>query len=268
MQIFVCVKQALDWNASTKDFRIEPTTYQVAVSFARYRIDQFDEIALEVALQYRDRLGAQVRALTVGPAEADDVLRHAYAMKADQAALVESTGEEASTVELLAAAVRHYGGGAIVLCGRTSSDNGTGQTGPALAEFLRAPFVANVVQIEGGENEWLCRCETPSGYEVLKVTAPFVVSVTNADTNIPRVPAMGDVMRAHRAKIEVLAAATLCPSPSAAFAQRMRVVRRYVPVTARACRRIDGAPQQQAKALAQYIRTLSIGARRAEGNPR
>lgn len=260
MQIFACVKQALDWNASTKDFRIEPTTHRVAVSFPRYRIDQFDEIALEVALQYRDRLGAQVRALTVGPAEADDVLRHAYAMKADQAALVESTGEEASTAELLAAAVRHYGGGAIVLCGRTSSDNSTGQTGPALAEFLRVPFVANVVHIEGGENEWLCRCETPSGCEILKVTTPFVASVTNANTNMPRVPSMKDMMRAHRARIDVLDAATLRPSPSVTFAQRMRILRRYIPVTARECRRIEGAPHQQAKALAQYIRTLSAGA--------
>jgi len=255
MHIFVCIKQALDWNASTKDFRIEPTTHQVAVSFARYRIDQFDEIALEVALQYRDRQGGEVRALTVGPAEADDVLRHAYAMKANHATLVESTDKDVSTAELLAAGVRHYGDG-IVLCGRTSSDNGTGQTGPALAEFLGVPFVANVVHIEGGENEWLCRCETPDGYEVLKLSSPFVASVTNADTNMPRVPAMKDVMLAHLAKIETLAAATLCPSPGAAFAPRTRVLRRYVPVTSRACQRMEGTPQEQARALAQYIRTV------------
>lgn len=259
MQIFVCVKQALDWNASTKDFRIDPKTQRVAVSFARYRIDQFDEIALEVALQYRDRAGGQVGALTVGPEEADDVLRHAHAMSADRSVLVETAGEGASTAELLGAAVRHCGGGAIVLCGRTSSDNGTGQTGPALAEFLGLPFVANIVRIDGSENAWLCRCETPTGYEVLQVTTPFVASVTNTDTNIPRVPTMKDVMRAHRAKIEVLAAATLCPAPSAAVSQRTRVLRRYVPVTGRACRRLEGAPTQQAQALAQHIRTLSLG---------
>ena len=259
MNIFVCVKQALDWNASTKDFRIDPRTHDVAVSFARYRIDQFDEIALEVALQYRDRSGGQVRALTVGPAEADDVLRHAYAMKVDHATLVESTGREGLTAELLAAAVRHCGGG-IVLCGRTSSASGSGQTGPALAEFLGLPFVANVVHIDGTANEWLCRCETPKGYEVLKLTSPFVASVTNADTNLPRVPGMKDVMRAHRAQIATLAAGALCPSPSAAYAQRTRLLRRYVPVTSRACQRIAGTPCEQAKTLAQYIRSVSTRA--------
>ena len=255
MNIFVCVKQALDWNASTKDFRIDPKTQEVAMSFARYRIDQFDEIALEVALQCRDRLGGEVRAVTVGPAEADDVLRHAFAMKADQATLVESMGQEGFTAELLAAAVRHYGDG-IVLCGRTSSASGTGQTGPALAEFLGIPFVANIVHIDGKEGEWLCRCETPRGYELLKITSPFVASVTNAETNLPRIPGMKDVMRAHRAKFEVLAAGALCPSPGPAYAQRTRMQRRYIPVTSRACRRIEGQPPEQAKALAQYIRTV------------
>ncbi len=260
MRLFVCIKQALDWNSSTKDFRIDPATQQVAVSFARHRIDQFDEIALQVARQYRDRTGGEIRALTVGAEETDDVLRHAHAMNVDQSTLIETTGQQASTAQLLAAAITHYGGASIVLCGRTSSDNGTGQTGPALAEHLGLPFIANIVHIEGDEHAWLCRCETPTGYELLKVNSPFVASVTNAASNVPRAPTMKDVMRAHRAKIDVLAAATLCPASGSGLAQNTRVTRRYIPETSRSCRRFDGAPHEQANALALYIRSLSIGA--------
>ena len=256
MKIFVCIKQAFDWNTSSKDFRIDPKTNQVKVSFARYCIDQFDELALEVARRYRDQQGGEVRALTIGPAEADDVLRHAFAMKADHATLVERTDTDVSTAELIAAAVRHYGGG-IVLCGRISSDNGTGQTGPEVAELLGVPFVANIVHIEGGENDWLCRCETPDGYEILRLSTPFVAGVTNADTIVVRAPSIKDVMLAHRAKSETLVAASLCPPYEAAFATRTRVVRRYVPVTSRTCQRIEGTLQEQARALAQYIRTVS-----------
>lgn len=256
MQIFVCVKQALDWNASTKDFRIDPKTNDVTVSFARYRIDQFDEIALEVGLQYRDRQGGEVRAVTVGGDDADDVLRHAYAMKADHASLIDPNGSEASKPELLAAAIRHYGAG-IVLCGRTSSAGGSGQTGPAVAEWLGVPFLANVVHIEGEENDWLCRCETASGYEVLQVTEPFVATVTNADSNLPRVPTMKDIMRAHRSKFETLGADVLVPASAAACRQQTRVLKRYIPTTSRSCQRICGEPQEQARALAQYIRSVS-----------
>ncbi|MPZ47057.1 MAG: hypothetical protein GEV05_27575 [Betaproteobacteria bacterium] len=256
MQIFVCVKQALDWNASTKDFRIDSATHEVALSFARYRIDQFDEIALEVGLRYRERVGGELRALTVGADDADDVLRHAYAMKADHASLIDFTGSEASKHELLAAAIRHYGGG-IVLCGRTSSVGGSGQTGPVLAELLGVPFLSNVIHIDGEENAWLCRCETANGYEVLKVTEPFVASVTNADSNLPRVPTMKDLMRAHRSKFETITADTLVPACAAASPQRTRVLKRYVPTMARSCQRLGGEAHEQARALAQYIRSVS-----------
>jgi len=256
MQIFACVKQALDWNASTKDFRIDAKTNDVAVSFARYRIEQFDEIALEVGLQYRERQGGELRAVTVGTDDADDVLRHAFAMKADHGSLIDSAGSETSKPELIAAAVRHYGGG-IVLCGRTSSAGGSGQTGPTVAELLGVPFLANVVHIEGAENDWLCRCETSSGYEVLKVSEPFVASVTNADTNMPRVPTMKDVMRAHRSKFETLGADTLVPASASGYPQRIRVLKRFIPTMARSCQRIGGEAQDQARALAKYIRSVS-----------
>lgn len=255
MQIFVAIQQALDWSASTKDFRIDPATQNVVVSFARYRIDQFDEIALEVGLQYRSRAGGELRAINVGGEDSEDVLRHALAMNADRATLVDRGGSAASAPELLAASVRHYGEG-IVLCGRTSSSNGSGRTGPVVAELLGLPFIANVVAIEGGENAWLCRCETACGYEVLKVTRPFVASVTNADTNVPRVPSMKDRMRAHRSSFETVAAAALT-QPAMASVPPTRVRRRYLAATSRACRRIEGAPQTQAKALAEYIRGIA-----------
>jgi len=255
MNIFVCIKQALDWGASTKDFKIDPKTQEISLSFARYRIDQFDEIALEVGLRCRERFGGEVRAITVGGEDADDVLRYAFALKANQASHVKYEGGAASAAELLAVAIRHYGSG-IVLCGRTSSMGGAGQVGPAISELLDMPFVPNVVQIEGKEDEWLCRCETAYGYEVLKLTKPFVASVTNADINLPRVPSMKDVMLAQRAKLETLIADSLL-APESAFAPRARVLRRYIPSISRACHRIEGAPQEQAKELASFIKTLS-----------
>lgn len=255
MNVFVCIRQAFDWNTSSKDFRIDPETHQVKVAFARYCIDQFDELAMEVGRRYCEGQGAALRALTVGSEEDDEVLKRAFAMKANHGTHIERTEQDASTAELLAAAVRHYGGG-IVLCGRMSSDNGTGQTGPAVAELLGVPFIANVVGIEGGENDWHCKCETADGYETLRLSVPFVASVTNADTLAVRQPSMKDVMQAHRAKSDTLVAAELCPPGGDGGAGRTRVVRRYVPSMSRACRRLEGTTQEQAVELARYIRDV------------
>lgn len=258
MQIFVAVRQALDWTTSTRDFRIDPVTHEVVASFARYRIDQFDEMALETGLQLRDRQGGAVRALTVGAADADDVLRHALAMGADHATLIDATGAAASTAELLAAAIRQYDA-EILLCGRTSSGGGSGRTGPAVAELLGVPFIANVVGIDAEADGCLCRCETAFGFEVLKVSGPFVASVTNDATNRPRVPGMKDVMRAHRSKLETLAGDILTtgPAASATSLPQPHVLKRYIPVMSRSCRRIGGETPEQARALAQYIRSVA-----------
>jgi electron transfer flavoprotein alpha/beta subunit len=68
---------------------------------------------------------------------------------------------------------------------------------------------------------------------------------------------MKDVMRAHRSKFETLGADMLGAASGATYPQRTRVVKRYVPTMSRSCRRIGGEPREQARALAQYIRSVS-----------
>ncbi len=253
MQVIVCVREALDWNLSTKQFRIDPKTFEPVVAHARYRIDQFDEIAVETALHYRESPDITVRALCVGTADSEDTLKHALAMQADTATLVETTARVSTTaqaVQLLAAAIQREADVGMVLCGRMSSDYGTGQTGPMLAEALGRPFIGNLIRVEGEACNWRCTHETPTGHEVLHVTAPFVATVTNAPHNIPRVPTMKHVMQAHRKVIDIVAAASLQAEASTG----MSVVRRHVPVNLKGCRFLQGTPEEQARELAAWLR--------------
>ena len=259
VRIVACVRQALDWNLSTKDFRIDQATQEPVVAFARYRIDQFDEIAVEIALQASLRVSGapeiEVHALSVGPRAAEDVLKHALAMGAANATLVEHASASAQSVPaLLAAALSHLGGADVVLCGRTGSERGSATTAPLLAELLDKPLVTNVVRAERREDGWVCQREHASGaggYERVLVSGPFVATVTNASFNVPRVPALKDKMRAHRQKVETLAAADL-ESRDVGVAP-LDVIRRFVPQVARQGTRIDGDIAHQARALADYI---------------
>jgi electron transfer flavoprotein beta subunit len=255
-RIIVCVRQALDWNMSTKDFRIDPHTQEPVVAFSRYRIDQFDEIAVEVALQARTGDGVDVHPLSVGPRGAEDVLKHALGMGAENAALVEHARASAPSVPgLLAAAIQRLGGAAVVLCGRTGSERGSGTTAPLLAELLHIPLVTSVVHIEKHERGWMCRREEAGGYERVLVSGPFVASVTNASFNIPRVPSLKDKMRAHRQKIETISSDALMADEHcrARGVAAVEVIRRYVPQTARQHARLSGDVAAQARALADYI---------------
>jgi electron transfer flavoprotein beta subunit len=253
VQTIVCIREALDWNLSTKQFRVDPRTFEPVVAHARYRIDQFDEIALETALQYREAAGGPVRALCLGTADSEDTLKHALAMQADTATLLETELAPLIAAPYLAAAISGMGSMADagpVLCGRMSSDHGTGTTAPLLAELLGRPLISNVTHIEGTAHDWRCTRETPTGHEVLRVTRPFVASITNAPHNVPRVPGIRQVMQAHRKTIDVVPSAGL----NAGFTPRLKLVRRHVPVNLKGCRFLQGTPQEQARELAAWLR--------------
>jgi electron transfer flavoprotein beta subunit len=257
--VFVCVRQALDWNVSTKDFRIDRDTNEPVVAFARYRIDQFDEIAVEVTLQAIAGSSASdslVHAVSVGSPAAQDVLKHAIAMGAAQGTLVEhSATSDTSVPGLLAAATLRVCSEPVVLCGRTGSERGSGVTAPVIAEVLGTPFIANVVRMERHAEGWVCQRESATGYERVLVKGPFVASVTNASFNVPRVPSLKDKMRAHRQSIDSVPAAALVGGDqgTACGLAPLHIRRRHVPEVARQCTRLDGEVSAQAMALASYI---------------
>src|SRR5690554_1270681 len=111
MHLVVCVKQVLDPEMSPRDFAIDPVARRPVAGRAPLVISTFDEIALEVALQLREALGAgTVTALTLGPRSAEEVLRKAMAMQADRAVRIDSDGLGESdafvTASALAEAIR------------------------------------------------------------------------------------------------------------------------------------------------------------------
>ncbi len=95
----------------------------------------FCENALETALQTRDAAGGKITALSVGPSDAEDVLRKALALKADEAVLVETTRRNPDPLfvaRTLAAAIRKIGEYDVAVVGREAGDWGAGQTGGLL----------------------------------------------------------------------------------------------------------------------------------------
>lgn len=256
MRIVACVRLALDWNLSTKDFRIEAGTWKPVVSFPRTRIDQYDEIAVEIALQARKlAAGAVVHALTAGPAAQDMALRHALSMSADKASRVdfaEPVGP--AKARAIAHAVRNIPDCAVVLAGRTGSEAGSGSTGPMLAEALGWPLLSNVTAIESlSDAGWRMLCETVDGMHLVKGAGPVVATVTNAKSNVPRPPGMKDKIRAHREPIEII------PHTEAHAPFVASLVKRHIPQVSRSCRFVKGSAREQAQAVAAAILSASGG---------
>lgn len=203
MEILVCMKQILDPEVPARDFRVDAVRKEAERGAANLVTNIFCENALETALQFRERAGGgRITVLSFGAASAEDTLRKALAMKADAAALVVNEGagnpDPLHVARVLAAAVRKLGAFDLVLTGREAGDWGAGQTGALLAEELGLPCVSFADSIETNGAALHIRRQTESGWEVIEAQPPVVVTITNDEHNVPRIPKVRDVMMAHR----------------------------------------------------------------------
>ena len=203
MNILVCLKQILDPEVPAREFRIDPAKREAERGAANLVANIFCENALETALQFREGgVEAKISVLSFGPATAEDVLRKALAMKADNAALVINDGnsnpDPLTVAIVLAAAIKKLGNFDLIMVGREAGDWGAGQTAGLVAEELHLPCVSFVDRIEAANGKLRLKRQTDSGWELLEAETPIVVSITNDEHNVPRIPKVRDVMMSFR----------------------------------------------------------------------
>ena len=203
MNILVCLKQILDPEIPARDFHVDSARREAERGSANLVTNIFCENALETALQLREKSGTgKITVLSFGPASAEDSLRKALAMKADAAALVLTEGpaqpDPLMVAKVLAAAIQKLGSFDLIMAGREAGDWGAGQTGGLLAEELGLPCVSFVDQIANLGEKFRFRRQTDSGWEIIEAKGPVVVTVTNDEHNVPRIPKVRDVMISYR----------------------------------------------------------------------
>ena len=141
-----------------------------------------DKVALELALQLRDRYGGTVTAVTMGPPKASELLRECLYMGADDVVLVTdrkfAAADTLATSYVLAATIRKLGPFDIVFAGRQAIDGDTAQVGPQTAEKLGIPQITYAEQIVSFEGQKvIVRRRIDGGYELLECPTPLLITV-------------------------------------------------------------------------------------------
>lgn len=201
MRILVCAKQTPD---STVRVRVATDGRSIDTSQVAWAISPYDEYAIELALEHKDRDPATVvSVVSLGAARARDSLRQALAMGCDDATLVTGPGAETLAGLAVARALAKVVEDAkpdLVLCGRQASDDDQGLVGPALAEVLGWPHVATVTRFspaEGAVDVWK---EVEGGHEVWRASGPAVLTVQKSEKD-PRYPSLPGIMKAKKKEI-------------------------------------------------------------------
>ena len=135
MKLLVAIKRVVDHNIKV---HIKADGSDVELAGVKMNINPFDENAMEAAVQLKEQgIASEIVAITVGTAAAQDVLRHALAMGADRAILVQSDArlQPLGIAKLLQKIVEREQPG-IILLGKQAIDDDAGQTGQMLAALL------------------------------------------------------------------------------------------------------------------------------------
>jgi len=220
MNIIVCIKQVPD----TTNVRIDPETNTLVRSGVQSIVNPFDMYAIEEAVRLKERFGGTVTVVTMGPPQAEEALREAISLGADEAVLVSDRAFAGSdtwaTSYTLSKTIQKIGKFDIIICGKQAIDGDTAQVGPGIAAFLDIPQIAFVKKIEDiykgqeGQGNIHIKAErmTEEGYDIVESPLPCLITVVK-EINEPRLASLKGKMRAKKIEIKKLEAKDLDADP-------------------------------------------------------
>lgn len=186
MKQLVFLKQV---PAST-EIHIDPVTHTLVRAGAKAQTNPDDLHALQTAVEIRSKAGGTIVAVTMGPPQAEAVLREALMFGADEAFLLTDrafAGSDTwSTSHILAAAAKKIGGAFLLLFGKQAIDGDTAQVGPGVAARLGLPQLTEVRRlIDFSPVSITIEKVGDSGTQVLRSSLPCVLTVTKEANALP-----------------------------------------------------------------------------------
>jgi len=264
MKILVAVKQVA---ALEEDFEFRDDGRDVDPEFLIRDLNEWDDFSLEEAVKIKEASAepVEVVALSVGPGEADEILRKCLAKGADRAVRIWDDAIEGSdpiaVARVLAAAARREAPD-LLFAGVQSSDQSFASTGIATAAFLDWPHAAVVSQLSyaPGARTAVFRRELEGGLlQEVEIQCPAVLTI-QLGINTPRYASLRSIKQAAAKPIEVVSLADLGLGSAEVGegGSASRVRRMYVPDKGRA-QLIEGGAAAQAARLADIIREFKGG---------
>ena len=257
MKILVCVKQVPEAEAQVN---VDETGGWVSIGgAAEYRMNRFDECAVEEAVQIKEACpDTVIDVVTVGPERAEAVVRRAMGMGADNGVhiLMASDGyiDAFSTAGAIAAWARdrQYD---LILTGAISEDLMQGQVGLLVAAHLKMACISSTIhtQLAVDRQRIYVEREIEGGSrEVGHIKLPALLTIQTG-INTPRYPALSKLLRANNQALDLVKDD---PSEDERVPQRLAGV--SLPEKTREAVFLEGGTAEKAEQLVNMLRERSL----------
>lgn len=196
--ILVCVKQVPD----TTEVKLDPVTGTLIRDGVPSIINPDDKAGIEIALQLKEKTGARVTLVSMGPMQADVAMREALAMGCDEAVLLsgrEFAGSDTwATSSAIAAAIRNLDYD-LIIAGRQAIDGDTAQVGPQIAEHLGIPQISYVAKVDLEGDTLVVQRNFEDRYHIIEAKTPLLITTLGEEIE-PRYMSVGGIFDAYREK--------------------------------------------------------------------
>lgn len=246
MDILVCVKRVPD--TSENEIQLNREGNDIERDDLVYSVNEWDNYAVEEALQIAERCGGNVTVVTVGGEDDEDVLRREMAMGATSSALISDAvfeGSDGAGVATLLKAFVQKGHYDLILTGAQAED-GAAQAGGMLAALLDYPFASLVNSIEAAGDKLKVSREIEGGNrEINELDLPCVLSIQTG-INEPRYVGMRGIRQVASVEIPTLGAAELGIEPASVgkAAAKVRRADYFMPALGKGAEILTGSREE------------------------
>lgn len=185
MKIVLCIKQVPD----TSDIKwTENNTIQR--EGLESIINPYDVYAIESALKLkRSYNNIEITALTMGPVQAEEMLKKAISVGVDNGILLTdrkfAAADTYATGKTIGTAIKtKIADFSLVICGQFAIDGDTAQTGPSIANTLgisQVTYVREILSYDAETCSITVKRELEDGIEIVKVKLPALICILKDD---------------------------------------------------------------------------------------
>ncbi len=192
LNIIVCIKQV----PGTSKVAMDEETGVLLRDGTEAKMNPYDLYAIEAAMLLKQRYGGTVNVITMGPPQAESVIREAFAMGADDGVLMTDRAfagaDVLATSKTLSEGIRKsFPDFDLIICGKQTTDGDTAQVGAEIAEFLDIPHQSGITEIieanKDGKASIRVKADIGDYLADMDISFPCLLAVEK-DIHIPRLP--------------------------------------------------------------------------------
>ncbi|MBU5613831.1 electron transfer flavoprotein subunit beta/FixA family protein [Geomonas azotofigens] len=257
MEILVCVKRVPD--TAENEFVMNSAGNDIERDDLVYSVNEWDNYAVEEAIQIVEKVGGSVTVVTAADADADEILRREMAMGAENGLLLNDdafVGSDCKGIAHILKGAVGKGNYDLILTG-AQADEGSGAVGGMLAAMLDLPYASLVNRVEVGDGKLTVGREIEGGRrEINEITLPCVLSIQTG-INEPRYVGVRGIRKVASVEIPALGAAELGIDASCVGAKgaAVRKLDYFVPVKGAGAEMLAGSAEEIADKLVEILKT-------------